>query len=577
MTISEKATIAIVLLLAMMMIAPVNCSQYVTPVTLSQSSDYTGFYHPSSIAVDPVGNIYVTDNWADSVWKFSPSGDVITHWGSRGIGKGQFGGPGNIAIDSQGFIYITDINNNRIQKFSSDGTYISHWDFPADTWIECYPKPVSPMDQCWEEKHRLGGIAAGPDGNLYIIDWSNNSILKVTPDGKYLAKWGSKGIGEGQFDKPHDVAVDGQGNIFVTDENNCRVQKFSGDGTFITSFGSKGTADGQFDSPGGISVDRQGFVYVTEFYRDRVQKFTRSGTFVTGWGTKGIKDGELLDPTDIAVDGNGDVYVAEFSSHRVQKFTANGSYLLKWVGSPAPTPTQTPRYQCEDETWMNVTEYLAHVNEKQHWGFSDEEIRQHSEKLQNSLDKKYIIETNWIHVCYSQFSEDLRDTIGITEEQRIALLFYNKKSMMDDFIKGEHPMYKSVETPHFVISGKVTDPEGRPVPNAIVKFESNLFVNKTPHMNQVAEDTRLSTTTHTGTDGTYYINVAWGDIQDVSVTKDGYLNYSRTGITLTNESNTIDFQMTPQPRQTASTPGFLFFSVVTAIMLAWMIIVRKRH
>jgi sugar lactone lactonase YvrE len=572
MKITKKAIIALALLLAIM--APAIYAQGSVSENPLPASDYTGFYNPLGIAVDSANNIYVTDNHTSSVWKFSPSGEVITHWGSNGSGKGQFGAPTHIAIDRQDFVYIVDVGNARnyrIQRFSSDGTYISHWDFLSDTWTECDPQPVASMHQCGEKKHKPGGIATDLKGNLYIVDWSNNSILKATPDGKYLAKWGSKGTGDGQFDNPDDIAVDREGNVFVSDQNNNRVQKFSADGTFLNSFGSKGTADGQFDHPNGIGIDQRGFVYVIEFYRDRVQKFTSSGTFVTGWGTEGGIDGDFNNPSDVAVDGNGNVYVTDYGNHRVQKFTTNGSFLLKWSGSPAPTPKPTPRFQCDnDEVWMNITEQLTYKNEKLHWGFSDGEISQHSEKIQNTLDKKYITGKDWIHVCYSQFSKDLEDIIGITEEQRIALLFYQRNVVM------VNPGQKTPEIPYFSINGKVTDPDGRPVPDAVVRFESNLVLRKTQMQNWVDQDTPLSSTISTGTDGTYHFNVVWGDKQNVSVTKDGFLNYSRTGINLTNESNTIDCQLTPLARQTASAPGFLFFPVVFAIILAWLIAVRNR-
>jgi hypothetical protein len=109
-----------------------------------------------------------------------------------------------------------------------------------------------------------------------------------------------------------------------------------------------------------------------------------------------------------------------------------------------------------------------------------------------------------------------------------------------------------------------------------VKFESNLVVKKNDS-NFLTEDTPLSSTTRTGTDGRYHIDVVWGDRQKASVSKDGYLNYVRNEIILTTENNTIDIQMTPQPRQTAASPWFLFFPVLTGIVLAWLIVVRKHQ
>ena len=70
----------------------------------------------------------------------------------------------------------------------------------------------------------------------------------------FIKKWGSSGIGDGQFDQPWGVAVDSSGNVYVADSANNRVQKFSSDGSFITKWGSTGTGDGQFNSPTGVAV-----------------------------------------------------------------------------------------------------------------------------------------------------------------------------------------------------------------------------------------------------------------------------------------------------------------------------------
>jgi DNA-binding beta-propeller fold protein YncE len=576
----KRAIIAISLLLVTMIVAPAVCAQDIALANPIPASDTPVIQTPSDIAVDTAGNIYVTDNWADRVWKFSPSGDVITYWGSKGSGEGQFSVPAHIAIDSQGFIYITDINNNRIQKFSSDGRYISHWDFLARGLIECSPIGSYPRE-CWGESHSLGGIATGPDGNLYIVDSSNNSIHRTTPDGKYLAKWGFEGTGKGQFNNPSAIAFDREGNFFVTDTANNRVQKFSANGTFLTSWGSKGSANGQFFHPSGIGVDRMGFVYVIDSTLNCVQKFSGSGTFVTRWGTKGTKDGEFALPLDVAVDGNDNVYVTDFSNHRVQVFTSDGSFITKWGGSPVPPsiapiilptitvdPKQTPSLERDDGISLNnITEYLSNINKIQYWGFSSDQISKFSEKMEKNVLGNYR-ERNCTYYCihianFTKFSEDLRDTIGISDEQQIALLYYNQKEMRYRIAYYEIPGFKAPETPHHSVSGKVADAEGLPVSGAIVRFESNLTFESIP----------LSATNVTGPDGTYHITLAWGNQQNATITKEGYSPYVQTEIILQNESNVMDFQLTRKP---ISTPGFTSPLGISAVVVGCLIFIRKR-
>jgi DNA-binding beta-propeller fold protein YncE len=66
------------------------------------------------------------------------------------------------------------------------------------------------------------------------------------------------GVGEGEFNGPHGIAIDSLENVYVVDSFNNRVQKFTSDGTFIREWGSFGTGDGQFNNPIGIEVDSSG-------------------------------------------------------------------------------------------------------------------------------------------------------------------------------------------------------------------------------------------------------------------------------------------------------------------------------
>jgi DNA-binding beta-propeller fold protein YncE len=90
-----------------------------------------------------------------------------------------------------------------------------------------------------------------------------------------------------------------------------RVQKFNSNGTFIAKWGTPGINDTQFNNPTGIAVDASGNVYITDTDNNRVQKFNSNGTFIAKWGTPGINDTQFNNPTGIAVDASGDVYVID--------------------------------------------------------------------------------------------------------------------------------------------------------------------------------------------------------------------------------------------------------------------------
>ena len=89
-----------------------------------------------------------------------------------------------------------------------------------------------------------------------------------------MLKWGSKGIGDGEFNGPAGLSIDRNDNIYVTDKNNNRIQVFTADGTFLTKFGSQGNGTGQFILPEGIGVDmKTGLVYVADTGNYRIQVF----------------------------------------------------------------------------------------------------------------------------------------------------------------------------------------------------------------------------------------------------------------------------------------------------------------
>jgi tripartite motif-containing protein 71 len=109
------------------------------------------------------------------------------------------------------------------------------------------------------------------DGNIWVAD-SGSGVLKFSPDGDLLAKWDTRGIGDGEFDHPMGIAVDAQGRVFVADQA-ARVQVFSSDGAYLGRWGSTGFAPGQFGEPAHLVLDGIGHIYVVDLIGDRVQKF----------------------------------------------------------------------------------------------------------------------------------------------------------------------------------------------------------------------------------------------------------------------------------------------------------------
>ncbi len=111
-----------------------------------------------------------------------------------------------------------------------------------------------------------------------MVDSLNHRVQKFSSSGTYISQFGTSGTGNGQFNEPNGIALDGSGNIFVADFNNQRVQKFTSSGTYLSQFGGYGTGNGQFDLPAGIAIDNSGNIWVAEMNNHRIQKFAYSSS-----------------------------------------------------------------------------------------------------------------------------------------------------------------------------------------------------------------------------------------------------------------------------------------------------------
>jgi len=205
----------------------------------------------------------------------------------------------------------------------------------ADAWttVEC----AYVFDRKWGsegigngEFDEPTGVTVDASGNVWVVELSNHRIQKFSPDGAYLAQVGSSGTGDGEMYRPMDVAVDDSGYVYVAENANHRIQKFSSTGTFEKKWGTFGSDEGDLHSPFALDVDDSFYVYVVDTGNRRVQKFTSKGVFVKAWGDSGSGEGQFNNPRGLAVDGSGIVYVTDADNRTIQKFTSNGTRLGGW-------------------------------------------------------------------------------------------------------------------------------------------------------------------------------------------------------------------------------------------------------
>lgn len=259
---------------------------------------------PIGIDVDGSGNVYVVDTYNHRVQVFSAEGQFLRRWGSDGSGVGQFQNPSGIALGPSGNVYVTDLLINRVQVFSPDGEFLRAWGSEGGG------------DGRFQGPD---GLAVDAAGLVYVADLKNELVQVFGPGGEFLRQWGGR-----PGESPHDIAVGQDGQVYVTKidprVDSPRVMAYSADGQFLVELGFRAIGDGQFHRPHGIAVDALGNVYVTDLRTNRVLVYNSSGEFLANWGSEGSADGQFDQPQGIAVDMAGNVYVTDSGNHRVQVF-----------------------------------------------------------------------------------------------------------------------------------------------------------------------------------------------------------------------------------------------------------------
>ena len=234
----------------------------------------------------------------------------------EGLDGGDLGAVSGLATDAEGRIYVVDTSNDRIVKFGAGGRY---------------------LDQFGEEGSAPGqfqgpgDIEVSPDGYLYVADSGNSRVQKLGPNGEYVDLFGAHGTGNGEFGQGiGGLAVDQAGNVFVSDTANHRIQKFDSQGSYASQFGKEGTANGQLKAPGAIVAGEAGNLWVVDASNSRIQQFTTSGQYLSQFGKEGSGEGEFQGASGIALDSTGDPWVVDSGGDRVQEFDSQGTYLSQF-------------------------------------------------------------------------------------------------------------------------------------------------------------------------------------------------------------------------------------------------------
>ncbi|HEY9899839.1 MAG TPA: NHL repeat-containing protein [Pantanalinema sp.] len=195
------------------------------------------FFNPLGLAADGTGNLYVADSTNSSIRKIVLSTGVVTTLagtlGSYGSTDGTgtaatFKNPAAVTADGSGTLYVADTYNHTIRKIvistgvvtTLAGTAGSSGSTNGTGTAAKFNSPK--------------GLALDGTGNLFVTDLASHTLRKIvistgavtTLAGTVGSSGSTDGTGSAaKFDTPYGIAADSSGNLYVGDYSNNTIRK----------------------------------------------------------------------------------------------------------------------------------------------------------------------------------------------------------------------------------------------------------------------------------------------------------------------------------------------------------------
>jgi putative component of membrane protein insertase Oxa1/YidC/SpoIIIJ protein YidD/sugar lactone lactonase YvrE len=266
-----------------------QCGNPYEPGNVLPASTPGKFNHPTAVALDHAGFMYIADTDNNRVQKFTDTCVYQQVWGGIGTTNGKFIRPMGIAHNpANGYIYVAD-SYNRVQYFNTSGTFIGK---------------IAVTGALSVDADASGDIfVTSTSGYIYHYTWNGKLINK-------FLKTGASGI------------TTGGSGLVIGDATASQAHIYSTGGSLTTSFGAPGNDPGELNTPFGVATDDAGNFYVADTGNNRVQMYDSAYDVINIIGSYGFVAGQMYNPKDMDVDAAGKVFVVDQYNNRMQIYEA---------------------------------------------------------------------------------------------------------------------------------------------------------------------------------------------------------------------------------------------------------------
>lgn len=256
--------------------------------------------------------------------------------------KAEFNRPLGIAIGPKDLVYISEFANQKIRTLDDKGN------------VKTLAGSTGGFEDGDKKKAKFRGphgLTVDKQGNVYVADFYNHAIRKITPKGDVTTVSGKPAILGGQtngllknasFDDLTDVTLGPDGRFYIADGGNAlirvmdntRVQTLAGrsPGVLPNKFVGGKTLCARIRQPVKAARDSQGRVYFADRANNVIYRILSNGYLevFAGTGARSFANGNRLEaqfnePSGLAFDSLGNLYVADTGNHIIRLIAPSGN------------------------------------------------------------------------------------------------------------------------------------------------------------------------------------------------------------------------------------------------------------
>ena len=270
----------------------------------------------SGVAMDSKGNIY-------AFLRNAPGKPMLFKWDAahklvKSFGVDIAGKPHGVAVDAQDNLWVCDQFGDTVMKLSPDGKLLMTLGVKGQRgdWNEAKGQRL-----LWQPLM----VAFGANGDIYIAMGHGNEspnegaarILHLDKSGKFINQWFGNAVGPGKFAMAHGIDINPHnGNVYIGDREEYRIVVYDSNGKFIKTIQMQNLVCALF-------VDRSKQLWMATGQDGQVVKLDWDGKILGAAGEgPGTGPGQFIESNYMVQDIHGNIFVGDTSSTRVTELVA---------------------------------------------------------------------------------------------------------------------------------------------------------------------------------------------------------------------------------------------------------------